>query len=52
VITDSLNNHILTTADKINYNNANVVHIIESDDTDKYLNYLSQVSTKQTENII
>jgi hypothetical protein len=41
MITDSLNNYFLTTADKINTNNANVCHITESD-TDKHLNCLSQ----------
>jgi N-acetyl-beta-hexosaminidase len=63
-ITDSLNNYFVTIADKINTNNANAGHSIESH-TDKYSNYLYQAfmipfpkivlnhtSTNETENII
>jgi Notch-like protein len=62
-ITESLNNYFLTIADKINTNNTKFDHIIH-DDSNKYMNYLSQAfktpfpkinlnytSTKETENI-
>jgi hypothetical protein len=44
MITNSLNSYFLTIADKMNSNNTNVCHIIESD-TDKYFNYLSRAFT-------
>jgi hypothetical protein len=64
MISDSLNNYFLTTADKINTNNANFGHFIVCD-IDKYLYFLSlalttpfpkikfnHTATKEIENII
>jgi hypothetical protein len=52
MITESLNNYFLTTADKISTNNTNVDHVnntniglVRGSDTYKYLNYLSRAFT-------